>query len=87
MPSPSNTRPLRHRPLTPGQRRTEVRRDGDRLRAPPLPDSDKQPQLTIVERVTVAFLDRYLKGITAGSARMRAAAAAVPGTADLISDP
>lgn len=56
--------------------------------APHLPPyTDEQPQLTIVERVTVAFLDRYLNGITAGSARMRAAAAAIPGTADLVSDP
>ena len=39
--------------------------------APHLPPyTDEQPQLSIVERVTVAFLDRYLKGNRAALARM-----------------
>ncbi|MGH2895153.1 MAG: alpha/beta hydrolase family protein, partial [Solirubrobacteraceae bacterium] len=43
--------------------------------APHLPPySTQQPQLTIVERVTTAFLDRYLKGARAALARMRRAA-------------
>ena len=39
------------------------------------PYTDQQPQLTIVERVSIAFLDRYLKGARDGLDRMRAAAA------------
>lgn len=43
--------------------------------APHLPPyTVEQPQLTIVERVSIAFLHRYLKGARAGLARMRAAA-------------
>jgi dienelactone hydrolase len=34
------------------------------------PYTDEQPQLTMVERVTVGFLDRYLKGTGNGLARM-----------------
>jgi fermentation-respiration switch protein FrsA (DUF1100 family) len=41
------------------------------------PYTDEQPQLGIVERVTVAFLDRYLKGLT--SARTILQAGDVPG--------
>ena len=42
--------------------------------APHLPPyTVQQPQLTIVERVTIAFLDRYLKGARNGLDRMRAA--------------
>lgn len=51
------------------------------------PYTYEQPQLTIVERITIAFLDRYLKGDRRGPARMRASAAAIPGTATLISRP
>jgi dienelactone hydrolase len=44
------------------------------LGAPHLPPyTVQQPQLTIVERVTTAFLDRYLKGARDGLARMRVA--------------
>jgi len=38
------------------------------------PYTVEQPQLTIVERVTIAFLDSYLRGARDGLARMRAAA-------------
>lgn len=38
------------------------------------PYTDQQPQLTVVERVSIAFLDRYLKGARDGLERMRAAA-------------
>jgi dienelactone hydrolase len=39
--------------------------------APHLPPyTNEQPQLAIVERVTIAFLDRYLKGARAGVAAM-----------------
>jgi dienelactone hydrolase len=42
--------------------------------APHLPPyTAQQPQLTIVERVTIAFLERYLKGARDGLDRMRAA--------------
>jgi dienelactone hydrolase len=42
--------------------------------APHLPPyTVQQPQLTIVERVSIAFLDRYLKGARNGLDRMRAA--------------
>lgn len=44
------------------------------LGAPHLPPyTVQQPQLTIVERVSIAFLDRYLKGARNGLDRMRAA--------------
>ena len=36
------------------------------------PYTTEQPQLSIVERVTIAFFDRYLKGEQAGRTRMRA---------------
>jgi fermentation-respiration switch protein FrsA (DUF1100 family) len=55
--------------------------------APHLPPyTDQQPQLTIVERVTIAFLDRYLKHGRRGLQRM-AAAGNVPGVAALQADP
>ncbi len=55
--------------------------------APHLPPcTDEQPQLSIVERVTVAFLDRYLKGKRGALARM-ASAAERPGIAALQSVP
>lgn len=50
------------------------------------PYTDAQPQLGIVERVTIAFLDRYLKNAPGALARMRSAGT-VPGTAALQSDP
>jgi dienelactone hydrolase len=51
--------------------------------APHLPPyTVEQPQLTIVERVTIAFLDRYLKGARHALGRMRAAANR-PGVASL----
>lgn len=44
------------------------------LGAPHLgPYTDEQPQLSIVERVTTAFLDRYMKGDRRALGRMRAA--------------
>ena len=49
------------------------------------PYSDEEPQLGIVERVTVAFLDRYLKGEPGALKRMKAAGD-VPG-ASLEADP
>ena len=53
------------------------------LGAPHLgPYTDEQPQLGIVERVTIAFLDRYLKGLEGSDARLRAAGD-VPATAVL----
>lgn len=55
--------------------------------APHLPPyTSEQPQLSIVERVTVAFLDRYLKGYRGGLARMRSAADR-PGLAVLQGNP
>lgn len=50
------------------------------------PYTGEQPQLSIVERVTVAFLDRYLKGNRGALARM-ASAADRPGIAALQADP
>jgi hypothetical protein len=50
------------------------------------PYTDQQPQLGIVERVTIAFLDRYLKGKRGALARMEAAGN-VPGLAALRADP
>ena len=55
--------------------------------APHLPPyTEEQPQLGIVERVTVDFLNGYLKRMPGALARM-AAAANVPGTARLEADP
>jgi dienelactone hydrolase len=55
--------------------------------APHLPPyTHEQPQLSIVERVTTAFMDRYLKGESDAAARMTAAGR-VPGTASLIARP
>jgi dienelactone hydrolase len=48
------------------------------------PYTYQQPQLRIVERVTIAFLDHYLKQ---ESLRQLLAAGAVPGIAQLASDP
>jgi len=50
------------------------------------PYTGEQPQLSIVERVTIAFLDRYLRHQAGAAARM-AAAGQVPGLARLISRP
>jgi dienelactone hydrolase len=56
------------------------------LGAPHLgPYTDEQPQLSVVERVTVAFMDRYLKGERQALARM-ATAGNVAGTATLQAD-
>lgn len=46
------------------------------------PYTDEQPQLGIVERVSIAFLDRYLRGERAAAGRMRRAGD-VPGIAAL----
>jgi predicted dienelactone hydrolase len=55
--------------------------------APHLPPyTSEQPQLSIVERVTIAFLDRYLKGDRGALARMRSVADR-PGIAALQADP
>jgi hypothetical protein len=45
-----------------------------------------QPQLGVVERTSLAFLDYYLKG-RARALRRMAAVASVPGTAELTADP
>jgi len=50
------------------------------------PYHSQQPQLGIVASVTIAFLDRYLKGQGAGLRRMQAAGN-VPGVATLSSNP
>ena len=50
------------------------------------PYTDAQPQLGIVERVTTAFLGRYLKGDRSALARMLAAGR-VPGTAAIQANP
>lgn len=50
------------------------------------PYTTEQPQLGIVERVTIAFLDRYLKGDRRAAGRM-AAAGNVRGLASLQADP
>ena len=42
------------------------------------PYTTEQPQLSIVERVTIAFFDRYLKGEAAGQARMAATGNVAP---------
>ena len=55
--------------------------------APHLPPyTVMQPQLGIVERTSLAFLDYYLKG-RRGALRRMAAAATVDGTAELTADP
>ena len=46
------------------------------------PYTDEQPQLGIVERVTIAFLDRYLKHVTGAGSRLTAAGD-VPGVSVL----
>ncbi len=57
------------------------------LGAPHLPPyTTELPQLAIVERVTIAFLDRYLKHAAAGIARMRRYGN-VPGVATLDANP
>ncbi|MGI8428988.1 MAG: alpha/beta hydrolase family protein [Solirubrobacteraceae bacterium] len=57
------------------------------LGAPHLgPYTDEQPQLAIVERCTIAFLDHYLKRDRSGLQRLRTAGG-VPGTAVLAADP
>ena len=48
------------------------------------PYTDEQPQLSVVERVTIAFLDHYLKG---GSIRPLLDDGTVPGVATLVSHP
>ena len=48
------------------------------------PYTDQGPQLPIVERATIAFLDHYLKG---GPLERLLAAGSVPGIAQLASDP
>jgi fermentation-respiration switch protein FrsA (DUF1100 family) len=50
------------------------------------PYSDQQPQLTVVERVTTAFLDFYLKQ-KPGAQRRLLAAGNVPATATLLAEP
>ena len=50
------------------------------------PYTYQQPQLGIVERVTIAFLDHYLKGSARALRRMRAAGT-VAGLARLDADP
>jgi dienelactone hydrolase len=50
------------------------------------PYTTEQPQLGIVERVSIAFLDRYLKHVT-GALRTMARAGNAPGVASLQSDP
>jgi dienelactone hydrolase len=57
------------------------------LGAPHLPPyTTEQPQLGIVERVSIAFLDRYLKRVR-GALRTMTRAGNVPGVASLQSDP
>jgi fermentation-respiration switch protein FrsA (DUF1100 family) len=50
------------------------------------PYSEQQPQLTIVEQVTKAFLDGYLKGSSRALARLRILGQ-VPGTAQTVAEP
>jgi dienelactone hydrolase len=50
------------------------------------PYSYEQPQLTIVERVTIAFLDRYLKG-DPGARQPLASLGDVAGTSALLAEP
>jgi len=55
--------------------------------APHLRPYIKQPQLGVVERVTVAFLDLYLKGLPAAVSRLRTAGTDEPRLATLSADP
>ena len=50
------------------------------------PYSDQQPQLAIVERVTIAFLDGYLKHRRGALGRL-ASLGGVPGTASMVAEP
>jgi fermentation-respiration switch protein FrsA (DUF1100 family) len=50
------------------------------------PYSDQQPQLTIVERVTIAFLDGYLKH-TPGALQRLDSLGNVTGTATMLAEP
>ena len=50
------------------------------------PYSSQEPQLGVVERVTIAFLDRYLKR-TQGSLERLRAAGNLPGVATLDANP
>jgi len=50
------------------------------------PYSDQRPQLGIVERVTIAFLDGYLKHRAGALARL-VSLGSVPGTASLLAEP
>jgi dienelactone hydrolase len=50
------------------------------------PYTDQQPQLGVVERVTIAFLDRYLEG-GAGAARLAVSLGGVPPIAALLAEP
>jgi dienelactone hydrolase len=50
------------------------------------PYSDQQPQLGIVERVTIAFFDGYLKHRAGALARL-VSLGSVPGTASLLAEP
>jgi predicted dienelactone hydrolase len=50
------------------------------------PYTFQEPQLAIVERVTIAFLDRYLKG-RSGALQDLVSSARVPGTSALHADP
>ena len=50
------------------------------------PYSNQQPQLAIVERVTIAFLDGYVKHRPRALARL-VSLGSVPGTASMIADP
>jgi dienelactone hydrolase len=50
------------------------------------PYSDQQPQLAIVERVTIAFLDGYLKHRSGALARL-VSLGSVPGTASMAAEP
>jgi dienelactone hydrolase len=50
------------------------------------PYSNQQPQLTIVERVTIAFLDGYVKHRPGALARL-VSLGSVPGTASMVAEP
>ncbi len=50
------------------------------------PYTDEEPQLKVVERVTIAFFDMYLKGMPGALERMRSAGN-VPGIASLQANP
>ncbi len=50
------------------------------------PYSDQEPQLSIVERVTIAFLDGYLKHMPAALARLTSLGS-VPGVASMLAEP